>query len=199
MPSQIFDRFDPAKGYENHRFVPGRGLQSAELNEIQSKASHDLRGISDAIFKDGDIIRDAQIAVNPDTGAVQCEAGVIYLRGAVRGVAPANLTIPVVGTVSVGIKLTEDIVTHLEDPELLDPSTGTRNYNQPGAERTRLLAQWALDDGLGGFYPVYTVVDGRAMAKEPPPNLDGVTQAIARYDRDSSGGTYIVNLSLIHI
>src|SRR5260221_11944096 len=30
------------------------------------------------------------------------------------------------------------------------------------------------------------------MPKEPPPNIDAVTQALARYDRDSAGGTYVV-------
>jgi hypothetical protein len=39
---------------------------------------------------------------------------------------------------------------------------------------------------------VHTVDDGVPRAKEIPPNLDSVTQAIGQYDRDSTGGgTYI--------
>lgn len=194
MASQIFNRFDPALNYENHRFVPGRGLQSAELNEIQSKAAFDLRGVADALFKDGDIVRDAQIAVDVETGEVQCQSGAIYLNGAVRGVPSSVLVIPVIGSAQVGIKLTVAVITHLEDPALLDPATGTRNFNSPGAERTRVTPTWAVGGATddGDFYPVYTVLDGVVQAKDIPPNLDGITQAIARYDRDSSGGTYVV-------
>lgn len=33
---------------------------------------------------------------------------------------------------------------------------------------------------------------GGCAPKEAPPNIDAVTQALARYDRDSSGSNYIV-------
>ena len=195
MPSQYYNRFDESQNYEQHLFVAGRGLQSAELNEIQSTAANRLRRVADALFKDGDVIRDAGVVVDQDTGDVQCQSGAVYLRGAVRGVQPAMLTIPVVGTVFVGLRLVEAVVTHAEDTDLLDPATGTRNYAEPGAARLQIVAVWSWDgDGQSGeFFPVYTVIDGLLTAKEAPPNLDAFTQALARYDRDSAGGTYIVS------
>lgn len=194
MPDPYFNRFDPAKNYENHRFVPGRPLQSAELNEIQTRAAYTLKGVADAILKDGNVIRDAGIIVNPDTGVTICEGGAIYIRGVVRGVAPATITVPIVGTIAVGIRLQESIVTSVEDPALLDPATGTRAYNQAGANRQKVDAVWAWsgDTQAGQFFPVYSVTDGIQSAKEPPPQLDSVTQALARYDRDSAGGNYVV-------
>lgn len=195
MTSPYYNRFDPAKGYESHRFIPGRPLQSAELNEIQSRAAYTLMGVANTILKDGNVIRDAQIIVNPDTGETQCEGGAVYLRGVVRGVAPATIAVPVVGTIAVGLRLQEQIVTALEDETLLDPAPGTRAFNQEGAERLKVEAVWAWsgDTQTGEFFPVYTVTDGILNAKEPPPQLDGVTQAIARYDRDSAGGNYVVS------
>jgi len=195
MPPQYYDRTDPAKNYEQHLFIAGRGLQSAEMNEAQKAAQNRLRGVADALFRDGDIIRDASCLVNPDTGFVQCQSGALYIRGAVRGVAPASFTIPIVGNVAIGIRLHESVITHLEDPTLLDPATGTRNYQEPGAERLQVVAVWGWDgDGESGeFFPVYSVVNGVLSAKEAPPSLDSVTQALARYDRDSAGGTYIVS------
>lgn len=194
-PPQYFNRFDPAKEYDEHLFIAGRGLQAAELNEIQQQASYRTKSIADALFKDGDIIRDAQISVEPLTGITNCGSGAVYLRGAVRGVGPATLTLPVVGTVSVGIRLIETVVTAAEDPELRDPAAGTRNYDEPGAERLRVHAEWGWsgDGGTGDFFPVYQVTDGVQGSKEAPPNLDSVTQALARYDRDSSGGSYVVS------
>jgi len=195
MPAQYYDRTDPAKEFEKHLFISGRGLQSAELNEIQDAGANRLRGIADVLFKDGAIVRDATIIVDPDTGITRCASGAVYVRGAVRGVPPNSFTIPFVGTVAVGVRLVETIVTSEDDASLRDPATGTRNYDERGAERLKIHSQWGWDgDGIEGeFYPVYGVVDGIVSAKEPPPNLDAVTQALARYDRDSAGGTYVVN------
>ncbi len=190
-----YNRFDPANNFDQIRFRADRVLQSAELNELQSAATHRLRGIADALFKDGDVIRDARIVVDADTGATYCESGAIYLSGAVRGVTPADLVIPVVGVVNVGLYLQSDVVDEIDDPTLLNPAVGTRGYMEPGAERLQVTPAWGYggDGQAGEFFPVWVVEDGYVRAKEPPPNLDAVTQALARYDRDSAGGTYIVS------
>lgn len=198
-PANHFNRFDPSKNYDKHLFIAGRGLQSAELNEIQDDAAARLRGVADVLFRDGDVVRDASVSLNPTTGVAQCAAGAIYLRGAVRGVAPATLTIPVVGVVAIGVRLTETIITALEDVALRDPASGTRNYDERGAERLQVVPSWGWpgDGGTGDFYPVYGVTDGIIDAKDIPPNLDSVTQALARYDRDSAGGSYVVSGLLV--
>lgn len=195
MPSGYYDRTDPAKEYDKHLFLAGKGLQSAELNEVQTTLNTRMKGIADALFKDGNVVRDAAVVVNSETGVVQAAAGAIYIRGAVRGVIPATFTIPIAGVVAIGVRLIETVVTATDDPTLRDPAPGTRNYDKDGAARLKVHAQWGWDgDGLGGeFYPVYSVIDGVLTAKEPPPNLDGVNQAIARYDRDSAGGSYVVS------
>lgn len=195
MTDPYYNRFDPAQNYDQHRFVPGRSLQSAELVEIQASAAYSLKSVADAILKDGNVIRDAGIIVNPSTGVTTCEGGAVYLRGKVRGVAPATITVPIVGTVAVGIRLQEAVITSVEDPDLLDPATGTRSYNQAGANRLRVTPVWAWsgDAQAGEFFPVYTITDGIQNAKEPPPQLDGITQALAKYDRDSAGGSYVVS------
>lgn len=194
MPSQYYSRFDQAQNYDEHLFIAGRGLQSSELNEIQKQSASRLKGVADALFKDGDVVRDAQVVVNASTGEVQCQSGAVYLRGAVRGIAPATLSVPVTGTHAIGIRLQESVVTAEEDPELRDPATGTRNYNERGAERLQITPVWAVGgENETDFFPVYSVTEGFLDAKEPPPSLDSVTQALARYDRDSAGGSYVVS------
>ncbi|MRV72269.1 DUF4815 domain-containing protein [Duganella sp. FT92W] len=194
-----YDRHDPARNYEKHLFRAGYVLQSAELNEIQSASLQRLKGVADALFKDGDIIRDAQVNVNQATGAVKCGAGAVYLRGAVRGVASSQVTIPVDKTVSIGIYLLERVVTELQDPALRDPASEVRNYQEPGAGRLEVATSWGwqaagqADGQVGEFYPVYTADMGVLRSKSTPPQLDSLSQAIARYDRDSTGGDYVVN------
>lgn len=194
MPAQYYNRFDPEKKYDEHLFIAGRALQSAELNELQSQSNNRIKGIADALFKDGDIVRDAGLIVDEFTGVVQCQSGAIYIKGVVRGVAPATLTVPITGTHAIGIRLIETVFTDLDDPDLRDPATGTRNYDEAGAARLKVDPIWAV--GAAGdtdFFPVYSITDGVLDAKEPPPSLDVISQALARYDRDSAGGSYVVS------
>ena len=195
MPDNYFQRFDASKEYEEHLFIAGRGLQSAELNEIQKNSNNRLRGIADVLFNDGALVRDASILVNESTGVVQCQSGAVYVSGAVRGLAPATFTIPVVGTVSIGVRLVESVITSLTDPDLRDPAPLTRNYDEIGADRLKMHSQWGWSgDGVtSDFFPVYEVINGVVTPKEAPPNLDAVAQALSRYDRDSAGGTYVVS------
>ncbi len=194
--SGYYNRFDSEKNYEKHLFRAGYVLQSAEMNEIQDAAIFRTQNLGDALFRDGDVIRDALVIVDSVTGATTCESGVVYLRGAVRGVPSASMTIPLDRTVAIGIWLTEVNITVNEDPALRDPAAETRNYQEPGAARLMVEPKWGFDtDGTpdGEFYPIYYADNGRLRAKEAPPAMDGVSQAIARYDRDSTGSSYIVS------
>ena len=197
MPEGYYNRYDPAKDYDAHLFRAGCVLQAAELNEIQSFQADRVKRIGDALFKDGAIVRDAQLIVDSATGAAIGESGAIYLKGEVRGIPARNFTVPVIGTVTVGIYLVETVVTALEDPTLRDPAIGVRNYQEPGAARLKAEPRWGYAGEPGApvaeFYPVYTVQNAVVTAKEPPPQVDATTMALARYDRESSGGYYVVS------
>ena len=133
-----YNRFDRAKNYDRHLMREGRVMQATEVNEIQSKVYDRLGGISDALFKDGDVIDGGQIVANYQTGEVICEAGAIYISREVRTSAPATLHIPVTGTVNVGVRLSETIVTENEDPALRCIARGTKGEGEPGAWRLRV-------------------------------------------------------------
>ena len=51
----LFNRYDPAKHYDRHLFLPDRILQSAELNELQSNLTARTADIASAFFSDGAI------------------------------------------------------------------------------------------------------------------------------------------------
>jgi hypothetical protein len=196
MPDSYYNTFDAAKNHEAILFRDGYTLQGAELNALQSASAHRLQSVADALFKDGDIVRDAQVSVNKTTGEVKAGSGAVYLRGAVRGVPSSEFFVPVTGTVAVGVRLVESIVSELDDPTLYNPAVGSRGEGEPGAWRLRADPVWGYDGdgGTGEFYPVYVVEDGEVRAREAPPTMDAFTQGIARYDRDSTaGGSYVVS------
>ena len=194
MTDHIYNRYSPAKNYERILFRADKVLQSAELNDLQSALAARTQRLGDVLFKEGGISRGAGIVVNPDTGATICEAGAVYVSGDVRAVPTGQLDVPTLGVVYVGIYLARSTITELQDPDLLNPAVGTRGYQEPGAAREQISIAWGFrgDGQAGDFYPIWTVENGLVRPKEPPPNLDAVTQALARYDRESAGGTYIV-------
>ncbi|MFZ6712010.1 DUF4815 domain-containing protein [Undibacterium sp. TC9W] len=189
------NRYDPAKQFDTVLYRADKVIQSDEMNEVQSLLQARIKGIADVMMADAAVIRDARIVVNPLTGATTCESGALYVDGAIRGVAPTMFSIAIVGLVTVGVYLQPHIITELEDPSLRNRAKNVRGEDKPGAGRLQKLLVWGFagDGKTGDFFPVYTVEDGTVRSKEPPPQLDGVTQALARYDRDSSGGSYVVN------
>lgn len=191
---QPYRRFDPSKNFDSIDFLPDRWHQSAEMNDLQSMFAHRLRGLGDALFAEGAIVRDARCFVDAATGAASLEAGAIYIRGAVRAVMPATLNVPIVGRKNIGVYVQEAVITELQDPSLRNPAVGTLGYQQPGAWRTRVRLVWGVEGGAtpGDFTPVWEVVDGIVRQRDAAPQLSAITQAITRYDRDSSGGTYVI-------
>lgn len=188
-----FNRFDAADNYDELLFRASKGLQSAELNEIQSTVVDRLKRIADAVFRDGAVIEGTPPVINTTSGATTCPASRVYLRGAVRSVAQRTFTIPTSGLVRIGVYLLDEEITEVQDPDLRDPAAGTRNYTEPGAGRLRVTATWGREgDGLTGlFYPVYVVVDASLLNTQP--TIDNTfNEALARYDRESNGN-YIVS------
>lgn len=191
----IYDRFDPSKNYTATIFRADTALQSAELNEIQHYAQQQAQSIGDAIFKDGDIRSGGQAIVDGVTGAVSMTEGLVYLRGSVRPVPARSFTIPVDQVVKIGVRLVVDQVTPEMDESLHDPAVGTPNQGEPGAWRRRETPTWGWsgDGRPGDLFETHTVENGLLLQKELPPQFDGVTQAIRVYDKDSSGGSYVVS------
>lgn len=193
MIERYYNLFDPAQHYTQLLFRAGDGLQSRELNEIQTTLIHRLQGVADALLKDGDIVSGANLQIDADTGLVTLEAGRVYLRGAVREVPAATFTVPTSGRIAVGVRFTTRTVTELEDPTLREPAVGVRNYQEPGAGRLQETLAWGWEgagtsDGQpGDFHGVYALDNGILENRRQPPVLDGVISSLARYDYDANG------------
>lgn len=191
-----YNRFDPSKAnYDKLLFRPSLGLQSAEMNEIQSILDYNMTRIANQFMTDGSVLSGCQIVIDQSTGDTICAAGEIYLRGRVRDVAEKKMTIKTDGEVQIGIWLSETIITELEDPSLRDPAEGSKNYDERGAGRLIINAVWGTsEDGLNGnFYRVYDAFNGVLKIKSAPPDMTGFNNALARYDRDNNGGNYIIH------
>ena len=201
----ILDRhyktYDPAKRYQELLFRVGNHLQGRELNDLQALFIDLLGRTGDAIMKDGDVLDGGLVNIDKAKGQATISAGKVYIRGLVHDVAEATVNIATDSIQVLGIWLVDRIVTELDDPTLRDPATGTESFDEPGAARREVTATWGLSTGnsAGNFYPVHRIDQGVQIINEPPPQLNAVTTAIARYDREANGGSYLVDgLSVLY-
>ena len=190
----IYNGFDAAKRYSKVLVHADRLAQSSEQNEVQSILDNRITRLANVSFSDGDITEGARCTVNPETGACALEAGSIYIAGAVHDLATAALQVPIVGTVYVGVVYAERVITAVDDPSLYNQVKGVAGYGEPGADRMQIVTSWGVqgDGQPGSFYAVWTIEDGVVRPREPAPTNNATTQAIKRYDVDSTGGTYAV-------
>lgn len=191
-----YNRFDPGDFYDQHLIRAGKGVQSAEINEIQSALIDRLRRVADAVFNDGSVISGLLPTITGTT--IACPASAIYLRAAVRDVAARSFTIPIIGIVRVGVFLLDEVITEVQDPTLREPAVEYRNYDEPGAARLKTTATWGKEgDGQGEFYPVYTIVDGALLNQGDTSNASPIFEALARYDRESNGSYIVSGLDVV--
>lgn len=180
-------------------FLGRRGLQSAELNELQEIVHSRIDGIAGSLFSDGNIISGAGVTMLEDDplGNIQLGIGSIYLGGRVYEVPAAKFEIPETGTVYLGLRKRQEVVTEVEDPTLRDPAQGVGddfdNYQEPGAARLRTIVVWGWvcgelsDEGEGEFYEVYTVENNVLIIRSIPPAVQAIIDGLALYDREAHG------------
>ncbi len=197
MLKDYYEKFNPQQRYEQLLFRASKGLQSRELNDLQLQMQHQVKGIADVMFKEGDVVAGGAVAVNRAEKVAQVASGKVYLRGAVREIPSASIALTLNDSEVLGVWLTERIVTELDDPALRDPAVGAHNFDEPGAARLQLTGRWGhsadADTEGSAFYPVHRIEKGVVLIKQPPPQLDSVSQALARYDREANGGSYLVS------
>ena len=193
--ANYYDRYSELKNYTRVLMRDGQALQASEINEIQSMEDARIAKLARALFSDGDVINGGAIQVDGTSGLVRASAGEIFAAGRIWNVEAASFRIPVKGSVAVGIRLVETVISEKEDRDLYNPARGMEAEGLPGAWRLRVVASWSYATGeAADFYMVYDVTDGVMAVKEAPPNLESFNLAIARYDRDSTGGgTYVCN------
>lgn len=168
--------------------------QAAEMLEAQTILQRKMRAIGNLVARDGDRIEGGDILIDAVAGTATLTAGRVYVDGRILPIAGATLSaVPMVGAVTVGVRLVETWITELDEPALLGQHPGSMSEGERGAARGVVGLAWGFaGDGVdGGLYSVYLLKDGVAIDQTPPPNLTGINAQIAVYDFDANGN-YVV-------
>ena len=196
----FYDGFDGSKNYTRLLFRPGLGLQSRELNELQSTLKHNIKRIGDAVMTDGDILDGCQLII-PESTTVEktcvLTAGRIYLDGMVREVPETQVTIQGTGVETVGVKLHQEVITDVDDPSILDPAAGFAFYKQSGAYRLKETVKVTVNDETAST--LFTIQDGTMVTTTPNDSdtiLDKFNSTLARRTYDESGNYKVWGLEM---
>lgn len=187
---EYFNTFDPTRLYQELLFNGGVNLQQRELNEIISLLAHRIKRIGNTLYNDGSIVSGGGIII--DGTNVTIPQTDIFISGIIHSLESSNLTIVGIGTEIIGVKLTEEVVTNVQDPGLLDPMPGL-NYGRPGADRLKITPTWSINDPLA--YPIWTLEDGQLKIEKFAPESDAVATWLARRTNDESGSYTVSGLT----
>lgn len=187
-----YDDYDPTKKYTQILANPGRVEQSREFTQIQTMFMDFLRRGLNVFLSDGDVVEGCEITINRTT--VNITAGKIYVYGIVHDVPASTVNIVGVGREEIGVVLKETVVTSDMDATLLDPAVGNRNYRQPGADRLKQELQFVANQPQA--INVFTLFDGNVIHEVEKPQLDIITDLLAKRTFEESGNYRIEGLRM---
>lgn len=192
------DRYDRSRRQHAIAFQDlardGQGvyLQSADLNEIQSRALDQTRRGLDYILQDGRIMdgQDPVVEVEDEEHIrVQLPACPIYIGGIVHDVEAATFVLPNKGDLTIGVRSTELLVTDIQDESLKGSIPGTEAYMEEGPARIEIFVEWGhSQDGLAGpLLSVFQVRDGVILTTSTNIDFSEIYKAIETYSGESNG------------
>ena len=161
----VYNRFDASKNWKSIDFIPGRRLQSAELNELQSISEFNLKSWASKVFGDFALIEGCDVEVTildtyyrgngdvPYTNLnINISEGIIYYDGSFYKIGPQNIT-TTMREYHTGIWLEcgYKTVNSDSDSSLLDVAKGYDNYLEKGANRKVLEYSFLTSSGSDGY------------------------------------------------
>lgn len=180
-----YNRYTRATGWKDLLFQGGRGLQSAELNELQAVLTDERAQLASLITREG-TVRGCEILVDGTT--VTITPGQVYFGRYFHDVPGGDVTITGVGEERIGIRFTEVEVDEIADPTLLDPALNWSNFGQAGAHRLTFSSTITVDDDSALY--LYTLRNGEVVS-EPSTEYGELLDLLARRTQDESG-SYLV-------
>lgn len=176
------------KSYTKLAFNPDVPLQQSELNELQTLIDYHLKTQGDALFSDGDLVSgfDFDITETPEgLKQIKFHEGMIYLEGKVRPFFGGTVTINGVGDETINARVEASIVTHVEDPTLLDPTIGAPSESSKGADRVKEVVVLSANDHDNT--KVFDFEDGKLLITKDKPGADKLMDILAERTFDESG------------
>lgn len=179
------NRYDRAlKKWKSIKFIEGLGLQSAEMNELQSIIMDEVYQLGRTLWSEGEVIRGCELTIG--SGIARLSAGQIYFGGYVHDFPASQIAITGVGREVIGVTFTSRISSEGEDADLFDPCSDIENAGYRGAHRQ--VYDLTMVRNNAAAMPLYALQDGMWSADyRPKPQASTIAATMARRTYDESG------------
>lgn len=200
--SPYWDRYwgDSAHRSANYTKVlakPGYAEQASEFNEIQSIQRDYTERLGSSIYKEGAVL--SGCAVNISNNIVTISSGVIFVEKLPRNVSETVLTISGIGTERIVASINPTIVTANTDSSLRDPSQGSENYGQDGADRLREDVVFSVitgDSESGNYTEIFHLEDGEIINESRTDTYAIMDDILAQRTFDENGNYKVRGLNI---
>lgn len=112
-------------------------------------------------------------------------SGRIWLEGGVREFDGDEISITGIGKETIGVKLSEFVVTSADDPNLIDTTPNAVSKGKAGADRVKYQVSLAYNDDTA--VPLYVFNDNKLGSSEIKPDYGSLQQILAKRMYDQSG------------
>jgi hypothetical protein len=178
-----YNRFNSKSNRTAVLYVYDRALQNAELNEMQSIASHYLGALGNIIAKDGD--RQQGMGYTQEGNNITVKDGLVYLAGKVRNFSQQTVSITGSGLETVGVRLVQSVITYKDDSNLTGLAPNQIDTNQAGADRLVETVELVANDDAAA--PIYQFSDGKLYLATENSQLSKINDVVAKHDYDALG------------
>lgn len=195
------DRYSRDKNWVRVLPIHGRPIQSAELIEMQSLLHDNLKQGLDTLFTNGSIISGLQTAIVnsstlDNTVTVSISGGTMYIEGFVVKVEQDSITLPNTGTFTIGVLVSEEIITEVEDPSLRDPIKGSSIIGLEGAARLVWNTSLVVDNA--NSFTIAKLIDGN-LVKVNNSSVTSFERLLSQYTYDRNGNFCVRGLEISQI
>lgn len=112
-------------------------------------------------------------------------SGRIWLEGGVREFDGDEISITGIGKETIGVKLSEFVVTSADDPNLIDTTPNAVSKGKAGADRVKYQVSLTYNDDTA--VPLYVFNDNKLGSSEIKPDYGSLQQILAKRMYDQSG------------
>lgn len=112
-------------------------------------------------------------------------SGRIWLEGGVREFDGDEISITGIGKETIGVKLSEFVVTSADDPNLIDTTPNAVSKGKAGSDRVKYQVSLTYNDDTA--VPLYVFTDNKLGSSEIKPDYGSLQQILAKRMYDQSG------------
>lgn len=112
-------------------------------------------------------------------------SGRVWLEGSVREFDAQTVSIMGTGTETLGVSLSETVITSSDNPDLLDTTNGSLTNGMPGADRTKYVVNLTYNDSSST--PIAVFQDNKINADAVKPTYSTLSVILAKRTDDQSG------------